>query len=368
MVRQPLNIKRIEPLLHILVWAAMFAFPLFVFFNGRGDDLRWEWLFFHFGNIVCYCAVFYLNYLLLIPRWALDGGVKKYAAVNVAIVLVVCAGLQVWQAAISPGRQPGAPMEIKFIPSVIFFIKDIFSIVVVIAIALSLQMTKRWQKSEEARKEAEQMRIEAERGRTEAELKNLRNQLNPHFLLNTLNNIYALIEFDKEKAQEAVAELSKMLRYVLYENQQETVPLCKEAAFIKNYVALMEIRLSSNAKVETHIDVSPDSRTPVASLLFISLIENAFKHGISPVEPSFVNISLSETPEFIQGEITNSFYPKRETDKSGSGIGLEQVRKRLELLYPGRYSWTYGPDADGHIYKSNLIIYKKNGAEVCDNG
>ena len=199
-------------------------------------------------------------------------------------------------------------------------------------------------------------RREAEKSRTEAELKNLRNQLNPHFLLNTLNNIYALIAFDADKAQTAVQELSRLLRHVLYDNQQNFVTLDKEMDFIRNYIELMRIRLSANVHVETKIDVRPDSRTEIAPLIFISLIENAFKHGISPTEPSFIRIHFSESPGEIHCEITNSYHPKSVADKSGSGIGLEQVRKRLELTYPGHYDWQQGVSEDMKEYKSILII------------
>lgn len=138
----------------------------------------------------------------------------------------------------------------------------------------------------------------------------MRNQLNPHFLLNTLNNIYALIAFDSDKAQQAVQELSKLLRYVLYDNQQNYVPLCKEVDFIRNYIELMRIRLSGNVEVITQFDIQPDSRTEIAPLIFISLIENAFKHGISPTELSFIHILISENKEEIRCEIRNSYHPK----------------------------------------------------------
>ena len=166
-------------------------------------------------------------------------------------------------------------------------------------------------------------------------LKNLRNQLNPHFLLNTLNNMYALIAFDSDKAQQAVQELSKLLRYVLYDNQQTYVPLCKEVDFIRNYIELMRIRLSSNVKMTTQFDIQPDSQTLIAPLIFISLIENAFKHGISPTETSFISIRISDSNKEVICEIRNSNHPKTMEDKSGSGVGLEQVSRRLEILYPG---------------------------------
>lgn len=187
-------------------------------------------------------------------------------------------------------------------------------------------------------------------------MKNLRNQLNPHFLLNTLNNIYALIAFDSDKAQAAVQELSRLLRHVLYDNQQNFVALGKEMDFIRNYIELMRIRLASNVTVETQIDVRADSRTEIAPLIFISLIENAFKHGISPTESSFIRIHFSESPGQVCCEIANSYHPKSQADKSGSGIGLEQVRKRLELTYPGQYEWKQGVSDNGKEYKSILVI------------
>ena len=146
------------------------------------------------------------------------------------------------------------------------------------------------------------------------------------------------------------------MRHVLYDNQQNFVTLGKEMDFIKNYIALMRIRLSSNVTVETRFDIRPDSPTEIAPLIFISLIENAFKHGISPTEPSHIRIYFSENVHEVRCEITNSYHPKSEADKSGSGIGLEQVGKRLELTYPGRYAWQHGVSEDGKEYKSVLVI------------
>ena len=222
-------------------------------------------------------------------------------------------------------------------PKWIFILRDVSTMILTAGLSAAIKLSRRWAQMDADRREAE-------KSRTEAELKNLRNQLNPHFLLNTLNNIYALIAFDADKAQTAVQELSRLLRHVLYDNQQNFVTLDKEMDFIRNYIELMRIRLSANVRVETKIDVRPDSRTEIAPLIFISLIENAFKHGISPTEPS------------LHCEITNSYHPKSVADKSGSGIGLEQVRKRLELTYPGHYAWQQGVSEAMKEYKSILII------------
>lgn len=234
-------------------------------------------------------------------------------------------------------------------PQYIFYLRDMAGLIFSTGLSVAIRMSIRWS-------QAEAERQEAVKSRTEAELKNLRNQLNPHFLLNTLNNIYALIAFDTDKAQQAVQELSKLLRYVLYDNQQMFVPLIKEIDFIRNYIELMRIRVSPQVTIETEFHIKPESQTPIAPLIFISLIENAFKHGISPTHPSFISITITETDEEICCTIRNSNYPKTRTDKSGSGIGLEQVSKRLELIYPGRYQWERHVSHDGKEYLSSISI------------
>lgn len=118
----------------------------------------------------------------------------------------------------------------------------------------------------------------------------------------------------------------------------------------------MRIRVTEDVDIETHFDIKPDSQTPIAPLIFISLIENAFKHGISPTNHSFIHISLTEKDGQVNCVIRNSNYPKNENDKSGSGIGLEQVQKRLELLYPGRYKWECNLSEDQKEYYSSITV------------
>ena len=189
-----------------------------------------------------------------------------------------------------------------------------------------------------------------------AELSNLRSQINPHFLLNTLNNIYALTAFDQQRAQDAVMQLSKMLRHMLYDNQQDNVKLSEEVTFLENYVNLMKIRLPQTVDVQFRTQLAnPDTR--VAPLLFISLVENAFKHGISPTEPCFVHIDMEQPDDgHLFVTIKNSNYPKTENDRSGHGVGLQQVQRRLDLAYSERYEWTHGVSDDGKTYLSTLKI------------
>lgn len=341
----------IEALIHIIGWGIVFAFP-FVMMTRSGFTLTWMEYLRH-GSVVplSFLLVFYGNYCFLIPRYLFEGRIRQYLLLNVLLIACVTAGVHFWQEyafhtyvrAATEGKRHMGP------PKWIFILRDIFSMILTAGLSAAIRLSGRWVQVEAARREAE-------KSRTEAELKNLRNQLNPHFLLNTLNNIYALIAFDIGKAQTAVQELSRLLRHVLYDNQQSFVPLGKEMDFIQNYIALMRIRLSANVSVDTRFDIHPDSPTPIAPLIFISLIENAFKHGISPTEPSHIRIRLSENDHEVRCEIANSHHPKDRGDKSGSGIGLEQVRKRLELTYPSQYEWKYGVSEDEKEYKSILVI------------
>lgn len=340
--------RPLEALIHIIGWGIMFGFPFF-FVERENGNINWMAYLRHSAVPLSFMIAFYVNYFLLVPRYLFQSQTKRYITYNILLLCVIGLMLHLWRSlTFDPSFVP-KPHRSGGPPGWLFFVRDMLSLVFTIGLSAAIRMSARWTQAEAARKEAE-------RNRSEAELKNLRNQLNPHFLLNTLNNIYALIAFDTDKAQTAVQELSRLLRHVLYDNQQNFVTLDKEMDFIRNYIELMRIRLSANVRVETKIDVRPDSRTEIAPLIFISLIENAFKHGISPTEPSFIRIHFSESPGEIYCEITNSYHPKSMADKSGSGIGLEQVRKRLELTYPGHYDWKQGVSENMKEYKSVLII------------
>ena len=340
--------RSLEILIHTICWGLFFAFPLFFTQNNDGT-INWKDFMFHCIVPTTLCIIFYLNYFVFIPHILFHEQTKRFIFINAIVIIILTFGLRYWNNMHCPPPPSHRPMP----PSYIFYLRDMASLIFSAGLSVAICMSKRWSQTEAERREAV-------KSRTEAELKNLRNQLNPHFLLNTLNNIYALITFDTDKAQQAVQELSKILRYVLYGNQQMVGPLGKEIDFIRNYIELLRIRISAQVDIQTNFNIKPKSQTPIAPLIFISLIENAFKHGISPVEPSYINISISEDNDKIECTIRNSNYPKTRADKSGSGIGLEQVRKRLELVYPGIYIWDNHLSDDGKEYFSNIIIYLKH--------
>ena len=187
---------------------------------------------------------------------------------------------------------------------------------------------------------------------TEAELAWLKNQINPHFLFNTLNNISSLTQIDPDAAQDAIAQLSDLLRYAMYETNKKTVPISGEIEFMRNYISLMELRCNEKTEVKTTFDTQQD--VEIAPLLFISLIENAFKHGVSSSRSSMIDIHLEQKDNHIIFTCENTNYPKDDADRSGSGIGLENTRRRLDLMYQGRYKWEQTLNDD--IYHIKITI------------
>ena len=188
---------------------------------------------------------------------------------------------------------------------------------------------------------------------TEAELAWLKNQINPHFLFNTLNNISSLTQIDPDAAQDAIAQLSDLLRYAMYETNKKTVPIQGEVEFMRNYISLMKLRCNEKTEVTTTFDVQQNME--IAPLLFISLIENAFKHGVSSNRPSKIDISLTFENELVF-TCDNTNYPKDDADRSGSGIGLENTRRRLDLMYPGRYTWEQRLENDIYHVRIKLKV------------
>lgn len=202
-------------------------------------------------------------------------------------------------------------------------------------------------------KQVKQQLAEMAAQKTEAELHWLKNQLNPHFLFNTLNNISSLILIDGFTAVEKIAQLSDLLRYALYETSEDHSLLGNEVDFIQNYISLMSLRCDKNVDIKTEFNVE-DRNFLVAPMLFLSPIENAFKHGVSNDQPSFVHIRLVERGYRVVFECKNSNYPKTDRKRSGSGIGQENMARRLELLYPDNYTLQQGLDGETYYVKVEL--------------
>lgn len=352
------RIRLLEVLVHIVVWTYIFLSPLF-FSRGGFDDINWRNVFFTTSWNIAICLVFYINYLFLIPRYFMHHKYGSYILLNVVLVVSLILGVELlanwYNSSVSVPRRPkrGAMYPAPSFRRFLFFksyfwLQTAFSLLISAAISLALKLSLRWHNFEMARRQAEV-------DRQSAELKNLKNQISPHFLLNTLNNIYALTSFNTEKAQQAILDLSKLLRYLLYENQNEWVALKQEAEFLQNYVALMSLRVGKNVEVKTTLDLTRADKVMVAPLLFISLVENAFKHGVSNTQNCVIQLSLSVTEDgVIVFDCRNTNVPKTSDDKSGGGIGLHQVQRRLDLAYPNNYVWTKG--VSDNMYYSHIEV------------
>ena len=189
-------------------------------------------------------------------------------------------------------------------------------------------------KTQEDREQQERL----EKQDLERQLEYLRYQVNPHFFMNTLNNIHALVDINPERAKTTIVELSKMMRYILYEGDKKYIPVQREALFLNNYIELMRLRYSSRVSINLDIpEMMPDVMLP--PLLLIIFVENAFKHGVSYAAPSFIDIKVTVTQEMLQFKCRNSRQEQKPDEKKKKGgVGLANARRRLDLLFPNQYN------------------------------
>ncbi|TDW96559.1 sensor histidine kinase [Dinghuibacter silviterrae] len=174
-----------------------------------------------------------------------------------------------------------------------------------------------------------------------ANLDFLKSQINPHFLFNALNTLYGTaIQERSENTAQGIQKLGDMMRFMLFDNMQDGIPLIKEIQYMRNYIDLQKLRTQASDKIriDTMLEEAGCQHT-VAPMLLIPFVENAFKHGISLIRPSWIKVSLTCTPDKVYFDVYNSVHPSPEKDpeENSSGIGLENVRQRLQLLYPGRH-------------------------------
>lgn len=184
-----------------------------------------------------------------------------------------------------------------------------------------------------------------ERQNLSQQLEFLKYQINPHFMMNTLNNIHALVDIDPEEAKETIVELSKIMRFVLYEGSKQLVPLSRELTFLENYIRLMWKRVSDQVQISVDLP-SQVTEHEVPPLLLITFVENAFKHGVSYQQASFIEISVKLTDDWLYFSCRNSKVPQ--TQHQSGGVGLQNARRRLELIYGTRYSLDIKEDAESY--------------------
>ena len=383
--------KLSEPVMYLFLWLIFLIIPLITNnYSEKGGFVKvlYDWL-----RLIPFMLVFLLNNFWLLRKFLFRGKTVLYLSGLLTTAVVFSAAFhflnpvlhkndpkilekrilldpQYGREEMSPGIRPDLPANSPGTPGIFNHTRDmnspgsrripspdqsVFVLINTIVISLliagfntAIAVTNRWSEEEQARKEIEKVHIESE-------LAFLQNQVNPHFLMNTLNNIHSLIEVDHGLAQNALLKLSDMMRYLLYESGRGTTTLQKEIDFLRSYLELMELRVDKSISVTLELP-EKFSNVSLPPLLFISFIENAFKHGVSYREPSSLTFKLIQLPGSLEFISVNTI-PKFNTKAPGlrhGGFGLENIRKRLEMLYGHRHKLII--DKTEHEFKVNLTI------------
>ena len=323
--------KKIIILSHLLVWLLLFSTPYILSYGQEQDINR---LIAHFWIPLVFSAIiFYLNYFFLIDRFLFPKKMVPFIIINTIIIISFILIKEYiedvyFQDIIKNAADSNEDKRPRFKMGIYI---QLLSYMAPLLFSIAIKSTKRWIKTEAERKEAINFKLKSE-------LQHLHYQLQPHFFFNSLNNIYALVDISPEQAKTSIHSLSKLMRYMLYETNVESLPLAKEIDFMKKYIDLMKLRVSDKTVV-TYNFPSEETGIKIAPLLFISLIENAFKHGVSSSKESTIQINMTTDEKTVLFTIENDDFPKKTDDKSGSGIGIPNVEKRIELLYPNKNSF-----------------------------
>ncbi|MEP1490376.1 MAG: histidine kinase [Algibacter sp.] len=315
------NRKQKEILIHVSVWV------IFAFFNLLQTSTKVNVNYIHvllvlFSNI----SLFYVNYLFLVSQFLLKKKIILYVVfVTLLVVLMVFLFSELEPRVLNerPGAGSGHGPRKHFK----FFIPSVLNILLIVT-GTAVKMYNEWSKNEINKKE-----IEVQKSNTELHF--LKHQLSPHFLFNSLNSIYSLTNKKSSDASEAVITLSELMRYMLYETNNEFVSLNKELDYVHNYLKLQRLRIANNENVTLNIKGNT-SDEKIRPLLLISFIENAFKYGTDFKGNTEVKIEIQIKENELNFTCQN-LIGTRKTDKDHSGIGLNNTKERLELLYPDKH-------------------------------
>jgi len=359
--------SRQEIIIYLVVWGLLFVAPILSLYIRTINDSS---LFFGWSEVFLVWQRLSVYLLLFLAHNFLLASLLTYRNKRVAyfsIITVVLIAFTFYQCSTKPkmGKRPRGhrpPMELPERhqpphfnepppPPPIVGEHDVLAVVVLILMFGANLGIKGYYRSREDHKRL----IELERENLEQQLEYLRYQINPHFFMNTLNNIHALVDIDPEKAKDTILKLSKIMRYVLYEGNKQNVPLSRELDFIQHYITLMRMRYTDKVRIDTDLPhETPDCQVP--PLILITFIENAFKHGISYQRESFIEVKVSVENRKLHFTCRNTKAEKPNEEKGG--VGLANVRKRLDLLYSHNYTLSIHDDSD--IYSVGLVIPLKS--------
>ena len=311
-------------LTHIASWAVVCILPALIFIS-EGNQRFEEALSRSLTSLPFLMFLFYSCYYWLIDKlWF-----KKHYLLFILMVvaLILCASYSKYELFSYFNLHKG---KLKMPPFHAFMYFDFLSNLLPVVFAMAIRYAQRNFSLEIAQKEVKAQKLQAD-------LTQLKYQLQPHFFFNALNNSYSLIAFDPQKAQQSVHSLSKLMRHFMQNSDQKQISLAEEVDFLQQYISLMQLRLTDKTTVQVDF---PNQLPPltIAPLLFISLVENAFKHGVSATEATELSFSLRVEENKVLFRSENTIIPTNESLYS-SGIGIDNLRKRLTLLYPKKHQY-----------------------------
>ncbi|MES1222329.1 MAG: histidine kinase, partial [Bacteroidota bacterium] len=334
--------------IHVMIWAVLGLYFYRQLF-ATDTDIPYQYWIKQTITLSLLVIAFYLNASVLVPRFLFRNHTALYFIIVIGIIAAIAFTNRWADNAFFPDRfpdpeffnpNPGQPTgQFRRLPQwkretgYHFKLGDLFTIIIsglVIGISTAITGIQKWQKDNQERKELEKEKVTSE-------LSFLKAQIHPHFFFNTLNNIYVLTEVDPKVAGEAIHQLSKMMRYLLYDTQQGQNMLSQEIAFVKNYISLMKLRITDVVTINLK---TPDNLQdmPLAPVLFLPFVENAFKHGVSATEQSYIDIIICQKNKTLELTVNNSIRKDNSISlENKGGIGLVNTRRRLDLLYPGKY-------------------------------
>lgn len=315
---------------HFLCLGIIFILPDVVMSKHMGmAQVPWRF----YSKSLVFVAVFYINYYLIIdrclnrPHWVVRLAVSNLGLIIISLIIIYWLFIPPHKVIDAPVREHNMLEHRHVLRVITFIMRDTAMVILTVGLSVAMKLSDNWSRIISQR---DQM-LATQR---QAELDSLKRQLNPHFLFNTLNSIYALIALSPDNAQKAVHHLSGLLRYVLYENAP-TVPLADELNFVNNYVKLMSMRLGDTLPVKLNLDAGNKPDLHIAPLIFISPVENAFKYGNTGLPDAEITISITCSDSVVNCFIQNSTTEITE-QKSDSGIGLINLQRRLNLIYGDR--------------------------------
>lgn len=316
--------KNRQIFLHVILWTAIFLF--FLFANSNNGIIKYESIviFIYFG--VLNTGIFYINGLLILPKYLRMRKYRNYAGVIILLILIsgfIKYGLAYCfkEIVLIRGEQKG------YITFPLYYLLSVITSTFFILLSTAYRFLTDWFINEKLINDRENEKLTVE-------LAFLKSHINPHFLLNSLNNIYSLAYQKSEKTPEAVLKLSEIMRYMLYESNDTKVELSQEIRYLRNYIELQKIRIKGNVFVEMNIS-GDDQHQTIVPFILIPFVENAFKHGIATEAACPIIIQIHIRQGKLQFKISNK-KSMQNKDETG-GIDLKNVKRRLDLLYPGKY-------------------------------